>query len=1180
MRRRFRKLSLLAVAAIVALAATSSFAQYREYVSLGADKSTGIWTFTPLVAKDYQGNPATFPPGPITVPGWWSDHNPDWDDDWPNDDPRDKHIEQAQYTRIFEVPASMTGKRIKLFFGEVNHSAEVSVNWQLVGPKHYQGNVPFEYDITDFVNPGYPTLNTLDVVVWDHNDLRNPSNMAMYLYPFGHPMWANKMNGIAQDVILYAVPKIYVKDVFVITSVEHSEITLKITIANEDTVAHTVDIENDIRKITQVRPELSVLERTLNSSSPTTVNAGEEVEVVLADTWSNPTLWWPHDPQLYRLHTRLVESGTPIDEKTDVRFGFREIKVDGARYNLNGVPFHGWGDTDNTMNCNLWLNRDMVEYRLDTMKAYGVRLMRHGAALPPPQLLYDLCDEKGLLVYAEMTYNGQNEGGTVNGVTIYHHDYGNPTFEANVATMAETLTKHYRNHPSIIIWSIENEVFYGGQPSYNATTRQRVADIRAVIDAEDGTRPVGVDSDGSLSGLLEIKNKHYPGSVANVNDDGPAKAYTNWSNNSNIYWVTGIDPPTVPLGVGEYMFNKTPSGNRNNIQCPSNWGRLKALQLRAYRLAGFSDIRPFTLGHENLSESWSANSVPYSTRNSHMLMKKSMFPVAVFDHDYDGMGVYEIRGMDVPTYAEGTLVTRTYDVYNDDMEDLNTDITINWEVRIYDRVTDSGTQVVSVPIADVDQVDLSWTVPEVNATTPFVVGVEARKSGRQVFDDFRIFKATDAGGSTVSGLGQFRADFDGAIPTGFKDYDTWWKKENGEFVMPELRGLDVSNIAWYKSSIDDRVFPTDPYSYNAKMAAIEAYTFDDFRASFDVRALDFDDSYMSQWAGMGFRMAHPEDSPYEKDKTRRTGYYVAVQRLGNTDYDGGGQSNWRLVVGETSPTESLTVLGQQRIPVPGGQFVRVEVDFSGGDITAIANNDRGSQVSVTDTTYTSGYAGLVMSQRIAAAYDNVAVGPGPFAPWASVPASHDWGDPVTVQWGAEADAVEYMVEWSSDGFATVGGSSGWITGLSHVFAGLPMGVIYFRVYSRDAEGRESNQSAIVTTTVDIGPSFEVRKSDGTRLALFDSEGNLYLKGTLTESSTPRGTTASEFMVKDQGGVIVAGVFGSGDMHIRGTSHANQSTLTPPAGSFVIKNVSADVVAYISPSGDLYTKGDVIPLADI
>jgi hypothetical protein len=302
--------------------------------------------------------------------------------------------------------------------------------------------------------------------------------------------------------------------------------------------------------------------------------------------------------------------------------------------------------------------------------------------------------------------------------------------------------------------------------------------------------------------------------------------------------------------------------------------------------------------------------------------------------------------------------------------------------------------------------------------------------------------------------------------------------------------------------------------------------------------------------------------------------------LQNSDYDGGGQSNWRLVVGETSPTESLTVLGQQRIPVPGGQFVRVEVDFNGGDITAVANNDRGSQVSVTDATYTSGYAGLVMSQRIAAAYDNVSVGPGPFAPWASVPASHNWGDPVTVQWGAEADAVEYMVEWSADGFATVGGSSGWITGLSHVFTGLPVGVIYFRAYSRDAEGRESNQSAIVTTTVDIGPAFEVRRSDETRLALFGSDGTLYLKGTLSESASPGPTRGSEFLVKDQGGAVVAAVYDDGNMSIAGASYANQPTLTPPAGSFVIKNVSADVVAYISPSGDLYTKGDVIPLADI
>jgi len=116
--------------------------------------------------------------------------------------------------------------------------------------------------------------------------------------------------------------------------------------------------------------------------------------------------------------------------------------------------------------------------------------------------------------------------------------------------------------------------------------------------------------------------------------------------------------------------------------------------------------------------------------------------------------------------------------------------------------------------------------------------------------------------------------------------------------------------------------------------------------------------------------------------------------------------------------------------------------------------------------------------------------------------------------------------------------------------------------------------------VGAGSCLELKKSDGTTLALFDAEGNLYLVGTLTESSMPAGTTGSEILLKNQGEAVVAAVYGDGNMSIRGNSHTNQTTLAPPAGSFVVKNAAADVIAYISPDGDLYIKGDVTPLTDI
>lgn len=94
------------------------------------------------------------------------------------------------------------------------------------------------------------------------------------------------------------------------------------------------------------------------------------------------------------------------------------------------------------------------------------------------------------------------------------------------------------------------------------------------------------------------------------------------------------------------------------------------------------------------------------------------------------------------------------------------------------------------------------------------------------------------------------------------------------------------------------------------------------------------------------------------------------------------------------------------------------------------------------------------------------------------------------------------------------------------------------------------------------------------LAKFDSYGNLELSGSVRENSTPRGSGGSDFLVRNQGGAVVAGVYTNGDVVLLGSVYENQTSLSPPAGSLVIKNDAGDVVAYIAPTGDLYLKGQV------
>ncbi|NIP51575.1 MAG: hypothetical protein GWN00_22070 [Aliifodinibius sp.] len=105
--------------------------------------------------------------------------------------------------------------------------------------------------------------------------------------------------------------------------------------------------------------------------------------------------------------------------------------------------------------------------------------------------------------------------------------------------------------------------------------------------------------------------------------------------------------------------------------------------------------------------------------------------------------------------------------------------------------------------------------------------------------------------------------------------------------------------------------------------------------------------------------------------------------------------------------------------------------------------------------------------------------------------------------------------------------------------------------------------------------FYVQNSSGVPVAWFDNLGNLVLKGSLTEDTTPTATGADEFRVKNSSGSDVAIIVSTnGNMSIKGSLYEEQGTLNPSGSSddFVIKNSSGSVVAYIAESGNVYLKG--------
>lgn len=117
----------------------------------------------------------------------------------------------------------------------------------------------------------------------------------------------------------------------------------------------------------------------------------------------------------------------------------------------------------------------------------------------------------------------------------------------------------------------------------------------------------------------------------------------------------------------------------------------------------------------------------------------------------------------------------------------------------------------------------------------------------------------------------------------------------------------------------------------------------------------------------------------------------------------------------------------------------------------------------------------------------------------------------------------------------------------------------------------SEQSRAATPT---GSLFALR-DNGSDMAIFDSAGNLFLKNTLIQSTTPQNTSDDEFLLRDSSNVVVAKINSTGFMEIKGTLLQNQSSLSnPPGDDFLLKNESGNIIAYINESGYMFLKGNL------
>jgi beta-galactosidase len=367
------------------------------------------------------------------------------------------------YRRSFAAPAAWHGRRVLIEFEGVYMNAEVWLNGQSLGGHPY-GYTSFFLDLTSYLKPG--ATNVLAVRV---DNSRQPNSR-----------WYSG-SGLYRHVWLTVTDSVHVAPwgVFVATteaSATAAKVRVEVTVRNETDAAVLASVETSV---------LAPDGRTVaTAAAPIPVAPNAEGQVTDCVTIPNPRLWSLETPVLYRAVTR-VRVGRREADQVETPFGVRTVAVSAARgFELNGVPLKFVGGSVHHDNGPLGAAAfDRAEARrVELLKAAGFNAVRTAHNPPSPAFLA-ACDRLGLLVMDE-AFDCWEKGKNPHDYSVVFPDWWRRDLDAMV--------RRDRNHPSIVFWSIGNEVYERGLPEGARIARMLADRVREL----DDTRPVTAGLNG------------------------------------------------------------------------------------------------------------------------------------------------------------------------------------------------------------------------------------------------------------------------------------------------------------------------------------------------------------------------------------------------------------------------------------------------------------------------------------------------------------------------------------------------------------------------------------------------------------------------------------------------------------------------------------------------------------
>ena len=357
---------------------------------------------------------------------------------------------------------------------------------------------------------------------------------------FDFAVWSHMQTGIIEPVSLVAAGRVYASDVFAIPSLKKRQLGLEITLRNASAAAVTVTIGNQCvplvyffgSKVSDRETTVSVGGRPVTlegepvekrfADQQVALAAGEEKVVKLAESWQNPKLWWPDAPQQYEVVTTIGLGNGVIDTRR-TKFGFREWTWDNAQFTLNGVPYHGHAD------C---YDAGTPEENVAQWQKHGQNMMRFWGTswkgMDQAQAL-DFFDRHGVIVRRTGLFDGEGGNyGLVETVNVNGKDVtrARKALFDNWARQLKAAVKGERNHPSIMVWSIENEITFINSRNWGLAqwVEPAIRDVAREVMKQDPTRPAMTDGGHAMMDQsMPINGVHYGESEMR---DYPDEAYT------------------------------------------------------------------------------------------------------------------------------------------------------------------------------------------------------------------------------------------------------------------------------------------------------------------------------------------------------------------------------------------------------------------------------------------------------------------------------------------------------------------------------------------------------------------------------------------------------------------------------------------------------------------------------